>query len=288
LELRVHSSDGSSVPAADETGSEQMPKLPNTERAAIKGRIEGWFRDGTATARAQSGMEDESLGTIRQRLSEAVDKPAGVLSGHAVQDFAMAFRDGAESYGRKGNPYREGEAVGAGPFDSTGSLADMAKRIPGSSADESARELERGLILRDFADGKFGHGLVAVVELHQGSDGHLLEAKLLEPSGSAAFDAHVLRVAPRALALLGPSGAKDKVLDSKSGRRSHWAFEGHVVYQRSLRDVNLLKDGWYLAALSGALAATGAHGVGMGTDGTYLDLRYPELKVNAKLLRIYE
>jgi hypothetical protein len=216
LELRARASDGSIVPAADETGAKQLPTPLATERAAIKSRIDGWFKDGTATARAQSGLADESLGTMRRRLNEAVDKPAGVLSGDAVQDFATAFRDGAESYGRKGNPYREGEAVGAGPFDSTGSLAGMAKRIPGSTADENARKLERGLVLRDFADGKFGQGLVAVVELQQGSDGHLLEAKLLEPSGSAGFDAHVLRVAPGALALLGPSGAKDKVLTRSS------------------------------------------------------------------------
>jgi hypothetical protein len=124
---------------------------------------------------------------------------------------------------------------------------------------------------------------MAIVELRQGSDGHLLDAKLLEASGSAEFDAHVMKVAPQALTAFGPPPATVKV--AEGGLRSHWAFEGHMVYERKLRDATLMQDGWYLALAGFAGLMTGDFDT--GGDATFVDLRHPELKVKAKLLRIY-
>lgn len=269
--------------------------LLDAERAVVKGRVDGWMADGAAEARVNGGIVDGYFGEMKQRLEARLDKPEGVLSGSFVRDFATAYGHAAQQYAAAGNPYRAGEVVGAAPdIDGDRPLATMAQRYPESTGgqgggrarsalNQAAQRSAQGRMLRDFADGKFGKGLFAIVELRQGSDGHLLDAKLLEASGSAEFDAHVMKVAPQALTALGPPPATVKV--SEGGLRSHWAFEGHVVYKRKLRDATLMQDGWYLALAGLAGLMTGD--IDMGSDATFVDLRHPELKVKAKLLRIY-
>ena len=240
--------------------------------------------DGAAEARVNGGIVDEYFGDMKRRLKARLDKPKGVLSGNFVEDFATAYGIAAQKYVATGNPYREGESVGAAPeIDGDRPLSRLARQLPGSPADGAASLAARARSLRDFANGKFGQGLVAIVELCQGRDGHLIDAKLLEPSGSVQFDAHVMRVAPQALSLLGPPPPTVRIPDI--GLRSHWAFEGHIVYMRRQRDVSILQDGWYLALAMGANMLTGEFD--SFDDATYVDLRYPELKVRAKLLRIY-
>jgi hypothetical protein len=256
----------------------------DAERTAVKGRVDGWLADDLATARVKGGIVDDYFGAMKRRLEETVDKPESVLSGDFVKDFAAAWSGAAQQYASTGNPYREGERVGAAPaLDGDRPLGQMARRYQGSATDAVAQKFEQGRVLRDFADGKFGQGLIAIVELRQGGDGHLLRARLLEPSGSLEFDAHVLRVAPQALSLLEPPPPTVKV--PEGGLRSHWAFEGHIVYKRRLRDTTLLQDGWYLALAGMAGLMTGEFD--QGGDATYVDLRHPELKVKVRLLRLY-
>lgn len=267
----------------------------DAERAVVKGRVDGWGADGAAEARANGGIVDDYFGEMKRRLEAKLDKPEGVLSGNFVEDFVAAYGHAAQQYAATGNPYRAGEVIGAAPeIDGDTPLAQMAQRLPEATpgrgggmrtaVNQAAARASQARVLRDFADGKFGKGLLAVVELRQGGDGRLLEAKLLEPSGSAEFDAHVMRVAPQALSTLGPPPATAKI--AEVGVRSHWAFEGHITYKRKLRDVNLAKDGLYLGIAGWAGMMTGDFDP--GGDATYVDLRHPELKVKARLLRLYQ
>jgi hypothetical protein len=268
--------------------------LLDAERAVVKGRVDGWMADGAAEARVNGGIVDGYFGEMKQRLEARLDKPEDVLTGNFVRDFATAYGHAARQYAVTGNPYRAGEVVGAAPdIDGDRPLAAMVQRYPESTVDKNGRahpalnqvvqRSAQGRMLRDFAEGKFGQGLMAIVELRQGGDGHLLDAKLLEASGSAEFDAHVMKIAPQALTALGPPPATVKV--AEGGLRSHWAFEGHIVYKRKLRDATLAQDGWYLALAGLTGLMTGDFDT--GGNATFVDLRHPELKVKAKLLRIY-
>ncbi len=259
--------------------------LLDAEGAAVKSKVDGWMADGAAEARVNGGIVDDYFGQMKRNLEAKLDKPGDVLSGSFVKDFAQAYGHAAQQYAATGNPYRQGEVVGSAPeIDGDTPLATMAQRYQGSTTEDAAKRFAQGRMLRDFADGKFGQGLIAVVELRQGADGHLLSAKLLEASGSAEFDAHVMKVAPQALSLLGPP--PDHVKVAEGGLKSHWAFEGHIVYKRKLRETNLVQDGWYLALAGMSGLMTGDFD--MGGDATYVDLRHPELKVKARLLRLYQ
>jgi hypothetical protein len=258
-----------------------------TNEARGKRNVEGWLNDAVAEARVQSGGIDGYFFTVRDALQESAQKDADrLLSGDAKKDLVIAWQAGAQTYGKSGNPYAPGERPGASPsVDGDTPLNRWAERFPDSNAAALKQHLEMGRSLRDFADGKFSPGLLALVEVRQGGDGKLVDLTLRQPSGNVAFDAHVMKSAPEAIAPLAPPPPKGGGIHA-DGLHSLWSFEGKIVYKRKLSEVNLLKDGWYMALLGATGVATGTFDETTG-DGEYPDFRYPHFQLKVKLLKVY-
>ena len=264
-----------------------------------KRNIDGWLADGLATARARNGVDPYFVDLGRAMEKEAAKEANKLLSGDAAKDLLAAYQDGASRYTKTGNPYAAGAIPGFAPqIDGDTPLAQNAQKFQGSGMakgqslfgggvgpDALRQKLEMGRSLRDFADGKFGNGLLAIVELRQGGDGRLVDLTLTEPSGNAAFDAHVLHTAPSAIGALGPPPEKGLGLHPE-GLRTTWSFEGRIVYKRKLSDMSLLRDGWYLALMGMAGLTTGTFDELSG-EVEVPDFRHPEFKLKVKLLKVY-
>lgn len=261
------------------------------EATAVKERVDGWIADDLATSRVESGLVDGYFTDLRGALGlamadEIAGTPRGILSGDPKKDFIAAWADGAKTYGAIGNPYAAGALPGSAPsIDGDTPLNRSAARLQGSAAHGLQQKLEQGRMLRDFADGKFGSGLVAILELRQGPGGALVSATLRESSLNPAFDAHVLRSAPRALKLLA-APPNEGLGIHPTGLSSVWRFEGHIVYKRRLRELHLARDGWYLAVLGLTGLATGSFDETTG-EVELPDLRNPELRTTVRLLQVY-
>ncbi|MBI5547794.1 MAG: TonB C-terminal domain-containing protein, partial [Deltaproteobacteria bacterium] len=263
-----------------------------------KRNVEGWLAGGLATARAQAGADSYFSGLGRALEKEAAIDAQSLLSGDAKKDLITAWGQGASQYAATGNPYAPGEIPGPAPaIDGDTPLNRNAQQFQESGLSGGVafgggvgpaamkQRLEMGRMLRDFADGKFGSGLLAIVELRQGRAGELLQLTLQQPSGNAAFDAHVMRAAPLAVGTLKPPPEKGVGIHPE-GLRSTWSFEGHIVYKRKLRDFNLLRDGWYLGLMSAAGLATGTFDETTG-ESEFPDFRHPEFRLKVKLLQVY-
>ncbi len=264
-----------------------------------KRNVDGWLRDGLATSRAKNGVDPYFSQLGRELEKQAAIDSDKLLSGDPARDLLSAYQDGASRYAKTGNPYAEGATPGFAPqIDGDTPLAMNARKFPGSGLtngqsvfgggvgpDALRQKLEMGRSLRDFAEGKFGNGLLAIVDIRQGSDGRLLQLTLAQPSGNAAFDAHVMRTAPAAVAGLGPPPEKGIGIHPE-GMRTTWSFEGRIVYRRKLSDMSLLRDGWYLALMGVAGLATGSFDEMTG-EVQIPDFRHPEFKLKVKLLKVY-
>src|SRR5262249_49914866 len=108
---------------------------------------------------------------------------------------------------------------------------------------------------------------------------------LLQSSGNSAFDTHVVRSAPLAIERLGEPPANGAGIHPE-GIRSAWSFEGHVVYQKKLRDIDLKKDWWYHAITAPLALVTGTFDETTGDIYT-TDFRNPKFVCKVKLLRVY-
>jgi hypothetical protein len=276
---------------------------PDAIRAAgaLEGKrnIDAWLAGGLATARAEAGADSYFLDLRHSLERQAAIDADRLLSGNAGKDLLNAYQDGAVRYAASGNPYGPGATPGSAPaIDGDTPLDRNASQFAGSGLqggqalfgggvgpDALKQKLEMGRMLRDFADGKFGAGLLAIVELRQGGDGHLVRLRLALPSGNAAFDAHVMRSAPTAISALGPPPEKGVGIHPE-GLRSTWSFEGHVVYKRRRSEMSLLRDGWYLALLGAAGLMTGSFDETTG-EVEVPDFRHPEFRLKVKLLQVY-
>ncbi|MGC4118085.1 MAG: TonB C-terminal domain-containing protein [Myxococcales bacterium] len=311
LDLSIHSGVGSLAVGPgggkgwgetwrNEPGGFPDPKAQREAGAAEgKRNIDGWLRDGMATSRARNGVDPYFSGLGKELEKQAAIDSSKLLSGDAAKDLLAAYQDGASRYTKTGNPYAAGAIPGPAPqIDGDTPLAMNAQKFQGSGMvkgqslfgggvgpDALRQKLEMGRSLRDFAEGKFGNGLLAIVEIRQGSDGKLLQLTLTQPSGNAAFDAHVMRTAPVAVAGLGPPPEKGIGIHPE-GLRTTWSFEGRIVYQRKLSDMSLLRDGWYLALMGIAGLNTGTFDETTG-EVQVPDFRHPEFKLKVKLLKVY-
>ncbi|HEY3444880.1 MAG TPA: TonB C-terminal domain-containing protein [Myxococcales bacterium] len=311
LDLSIHSETGSIALGSGggrgfgETWRNEPGGFPDPDALRAAGaaegkrNVDGWLRDGLATSRARNGVDPYFSDLGKALEKEAALESGKLLSGDAAKDLLSAYQDGASRYSKTGNPYAAGATPGFAPqIDGDTPLATNAQRFQGSGMskgqsivgggvgpDALRQKLEMGRSLRDFADGKFGNGLLAIVELRQGSDGRLLQLTLTQPSGNAAFDAHVMRTAPAAVGALAPPPEKGIGIHPE-GLRSTWSFEGRIVYKRKLSDMSLLRDGWYLALMGLAGLNTGTFDETTG-EVEVPDFRHPEFKLKVKLLKVY-
>lgn len=251
-----------------------------------KAKLDAFIADELASIRVENGLVDPYFVQMRASLEEAARNPPNEKGVSFVQKLARSWLDSARQYGRGGSPYAAGaqpEAPTQGSVQTP--LEREAEARPGTSAEGLARTLQQGARLREFADGRFGGGLLAIVEIRQSSDGKYQGAVVLQSSGNRVFDAHVMRSAPLALeSLEAPSAGAPGV--RPDGIRSTWAFEGRVTYKKKLSDFELQKDWWYLLAMAPASLATGNFDEVTG-EVDLVDLRNPQFLCKVKLLRVY-
>jgi hypothetical protein len=128
-------------------------------------------------------------------------------------------------------------------------------------------------------------GLVAVVEITQQADGHLLQSILLRSSGSTTFDAYVLGAIPEGLARL--SAPPDGGLGLHPDRlRSVWSFQGRTTFEHRWKDFRWSDDGWYFLATAPLVLLSGRFDEVTG-EGGFIDVRHVKMLCDVKLLRVY-
>lgn len=251
----------------------------------IKAELDGFISDELASLRVENGLVDPYFSGMRASLEKAAANPP-MENAHFVQKLAQSWLSSAEKYAQTGNPYGEGaqpETSAQGGVQTP--LEREAQSRPGSNAEGLQQKLDSAARLREFADGKFGNTLLAIVEIRQAVDGRYESSVMLQSSGNRLFDSHVLKSAPSALQGL-PPPAPQAAGVRVTGIRSTWAFEGRVVYKKKASELNLKDDWWYLAAMAPAALATGSFEETTG-DVYIVDLRNPKFVCKVKLLKVY-
>ncbi len=266
--------------------------LKAQEGYEVQQKVQGWAQEDGAAARVELGNVDGYFHDLGGAMEKEAEKGVNqMLSGNMFKDLARAWIAGAESYGKSGNPYAAGEQPEKNiALDEDTPLARNAQAMPSQGKQNQSPAWNMKLTMdmqrmaRDFFDGKFTDGLVAIVELSQDKLGTLLEARLVQGSGNPAYDTFVLGVAPGALSLLPPPPEKGAGIH-ESGLKSEWAFTGKIVYWRKLKDV----DPATRALLIGAGAFTGMMRGDIENPDSFevADPTHPQFKCKARLLKLY-
>jgi hypothetical protein len=213
-------------PAPQLSGS---PVEQETERVASL--VGGWLSNDVRAARLRGGLVDVAYGQIGEALRAAtrdVPRFADTNSPLAVGGALLeGWRSGAESYGSNGAPYAEPEGRVATTERPSALVESMAKGSPDGLA--MAQLLSAGARLQEFADGRAGLQLYALVELRHLPSGALESVKLVRSSGLEPFDAWVVdRARHGSLSASADGGTRVRPL------RSVWRFDGIVLYRRKL------------------------------------------------------
>ncbi|MHB8872859.1 MAG: hypothetical protein ACYC8T_04165 [Myxococcaceae bacterium] len=263
------------------------------------GQVPPYFHD-LQKALEQKGKKVEPWIASDPRVPKAVQKLPGPL-----RDFVVTWSDGAQSYAKTGSPYAPGaQPEGSAGQDAVNPTELRAAAEPGSLAALGSKPFRdkayAAARLREFADGRFGQGLTARVELRQDVSGSLKSLELVLPSGNPVFDRHVMKVAPEAVLSLPP-------LDGgfpEGAVASLWEFQGRVTYLRKVKPgeapKELLTQAKHMAVMSllnlglGALGAgdlvpTGPLGYFDEVTGETLmvDFSQPNFTMKARLLGVY-
>lgn len=225
---------GPGVAAGSEHGHTYHPGDPEfspevqkqEEEHRVAGRVKDWANDGLAEARAGASAGgghpyySEVGGAMRGGLSHAKGGSLAELGAPSMPEHMFnRWKQGMSDYARTGNPNigTPGEAP---------TQDEKQKELLGPEG-QWVQGLTQGA--RTMQDLQQGRPLLALTfELLQGRDGHYKDGKILKGSGSAKFDAFVLRVVPSALEKLGPP--PDIVLHGREELRSIWSIEGWPAY----------------------------------------------------------
>jgi hypothetical protein len=257
------------------------------EAEQAKARVDGWMRDELATLRVENGLVDSYFGDMRHSLEKHAGHPPPFHEGNFLQHLARSQLDAMRSYGKTGSPY----APGQGPeLHTQGGMETPHERTTRTSpqsggSQQLQQKLEQGARLREFGNGRYGVGLLAIVDIRQTSQGKLVGLSLVQSSGNQVFDKYVMESAPVAIETL-PEAPANRPGIHPDGIRSTWAFEGRVTYKKKLSDMRLDKDGWYLAGMLPLSLLAGNFDEVTGVVEV-VDLRNPEFVCKVRLLRVY-
>lgn len=263
------------------------------QREEAHAKVQGFLEGGFASQRVDNGLVSTWFTDLHHQLAKSIEHPPMFVEPFSLDHLdrwakqhseldLTAFKAAAQNYGATGTPYLTPEAMPAGELPS--SLQRELDR-GSTQAREFAQTLQVGARLRDFGNGKMGAELTAVVELRQGPSGALLSSLLLQSSGNKLFDSWVMGQAIEGVGLTPPPPDAGLGIHP-DGMRSVWAFAGKVVYKRSMQELKLKDDWWYLAA---ALATSALTGNFEETTGKveYIDLRHPSFECRVSLLQVY-
>lgn len=253
------------------------------EAARVAERTEGWMRDTLAQRRVAVGTVDPYLTDLRRALVRQLDDPPNFTEPKTLEalgtTLARSYLASAEQYGASGSPVETPP-----PTRVAEAAAPSALEAAVEKGSHQARELQgllrAGAGLRDFADGRLGVQLYAVVEIRQEPSGAIEAMTLLQPSGVPTFDLWVMSRARLATEVLGQRDGGLRPL------LSHWGFTGRVSYKRRVRDLRLKDDWWYLAVAGASSLMTGTFDEVSGKVD-YVDLRHPHYECGVKLLAEY-
>ncbi|MCC6333530.1 MAG: hypothetical protein IT380_06045 [Myxococcales bacterium] len=202
------------------------------EAARVHDRVEGWARGVSAQARVRGGLPDPAYGLLGSSLREATDEVPNFIDTDSVKEvgqaLAYSWQSGAEKYGATGQPYAEPE----GYEERLEKPTPLAQAASAGSPDGIALSqfFAAGARLQEFADGRAGAELFALVEIRQQGSGALDLVTLLRPSGVLPFDRWVMeRAGTVARGFLLDAGAREKPY------RSVWRFDGLVTFRRKLK-----------------------------------------------------
>lgn len=273
------------------------PKLEAARTAArVKQRVQEFVASELAASRVQGGVVDTYFGDLRKSLQKRAENPPKYTAGSTfVHDLVSAWTPGAQKWAKTGNPYGEGQLPsGHAERETTDPLAIAARDRQGSFEAEMYAKQQAHDRFREFAEGRFGEAIVALVEIRQARDGGFLGAVLLQSSGNHLFDKHVLETAPTAIAEAPPPPARGAGLH-EDGMRTEWAFEGRIVYTHKKKPNELTaKDALGMAAMGALSGLTG--GWVPASSGSFdettgemevVDLTQPRFTCKVKLLRVY-
>ncbi|GMU59103.1 MAG: hypothetical protein AMXMBFR34_08660 [Myxococcaceae bacterium] len=230
------------------------------EAARVHDRVDGWARGVSAQARVRGGLPDPAYGLLGSSLREATDEVPNFIDTDSVKEvgqaLAYSWQSGAEKYGATGQPYAEPEGYEERLEKPTALGRAVADGAPQAIA--LSQFFAAGVRLQEFADGRAGAELFALVEIRQQGSGALDSVTLLRPSGVLPFDRWVMeRAGAVAKGFLLDAGAREKPY------RSVWRFDGLVTFRRKLKPSEL--DG--RAALGMATMAALSLLSGINSDG---------------------
>ena len=202
------------------------------EQERVSARVSTLLTGALGAARVRGGLPDPSYGQLGSELRAATDDVPQFIDTNNVKAVAGALLEswgaGAERYGKTGAPYAEPE----GRLESVERPSEVAKGVVNGNPDMQAMAtfLAAGARLQEFADGRAGLELYALVELKQQPSGALDSVTLIRPSGLRPFDAWVTERARHVgLGFSFDAGARDRPL------RSVWRFDGLILYRRKLK-----------------------------------------------------
>ena len=241
------------------------------EEIRVKDRVDGWADDAAAEARVQRGLPHPYLTEVGDALRGGLNSaeggtPAALGGPRALELLVNRYRNAAQQYARTGNP---GDVIppGLAPRQ-TEKQNELFGNEGGSTWTRAFTQSADTLQL-------LSHGaplLALTLELRQRPSGQILSERVIEPSGSAKFDAFVMRVVP--LALSGLGAVPHEALHGRSELRSVWRIQGWARLPRKLER---------------AMTLFGAPAV----EGIPLDVLTPQLAAHeqfdfrARLLRAY-
>lgn len=212
------------LPGADELLAE--------ETARVHDRVDGWMRGAVAAARVRGGLPDPAYGAIGAALRDATREVPKFIDTNSPKEVGAAFVEswqaGAAKYGATGAPYAEPEGR-VEAIEKPSALAEAAGR---GSPDGIALSqfFAAGARLQEFADGRAGAELYALVEIRQQGSGAVESVTLLRPSGVLPFDRWVReRANTVASGFAADAGGRAKPY------RSLWRFDGVVTFRRKLK-----------------------------------------------------
>ncbi|NMO20920.1 TonB C-terminal domain-containing protein [Pyxidicoccus fallax] len=254
--------------------------LAEQERARVGGRVQGFIDDEQAHLRVANGQIDPYFSTLRKALEKALED-APVFSGTSLLgNSKTSWAAQAEQFGATGNP-------GSGPAPRAPTPAEQLQALQRQHGDKWMEYL-RGRVqavgeMQKLAGGG-GNKLVVTLELRQGADGSLREAKLVSRSGNPQYDTYVMNAVPSALAKLPPPPDQARGV-RPDGIHTLWSVEGRVIYLRKLKDLKT-DDAAYLAAAFAAGLLAGRFEETTG-ELEVIDFRNPRFECQPRLLRVY-
>lgn len=207
--------------------------------ARVSSLVEGFALQTIRRQRVANGLVAPKLEAVRHQLARATDTVPDLIGLDDPKAIARAvtgaWQSGAERYGKTGAPYDTPEGWNPA-IEQPASLMERA-RSGSPEMQNFVQFLTAGARLQEFADGRAGKKLIALVALTQAPDGSVLELRLSQGSGLAPFDAWVLETADRTLAAFRfDAGAND------GPSRSLWQFEGRISFMRKAAGAPTARD----------------------------------------------